>query len=520
MSSLTDVNYSDLLIEALTRYPNRTAFVAGDRRLSYAQVEERIGRIASVLADHGAVPGDGVGVLSGNMPEVWMVQAAAFLLGLHYSGLHPLGSAEDHAYVCDDAGIKILVVDPPHAEAGAAVAARSGAVENVLVLGDSDLAPNLLQLCETAPGVRLVRTPTGPEHVPWIPYTGGTTGRPKGVRLPDRALMQTLVSVTTSLDLPSNPRFLAVAPLSHAGVLPILPTLLRGGTVVVHESFDPEQWLRAVEKERVNWSFCVPTMLYRLLDSGLAGKFDVSSLETLMYGASPMSPARIAEAHEVLGPVLLQAYGQTECVSWATVLRKDEHDPIGDPDLLASCGRPVLGARVELLDDDDQPVQPGAVGEICVRGRGIMSGYQGRPQETAEALRGDWLHTGDLALEDDRGFFHIVERKKDMIISGGFNVYSREIEDVIAEDPAVAAVAVIGVPDERWGEAVTAVVVPRPGATIDATLMIEAVKRRKGGHQAPKSVEIVDQLPLTAVGKVDKKRLRERYWAGSERKVH
>lgn len=520
MSSLTDVNYSDLLIEALTRYPKRTAFVAGDRRLSYDMVRDRIGRFMRVLSDHGVVPGDGIGVLSANMPEVWMVQAAATLLGLHYSGLHPLGSAEDHAYVCDDGGVNVLIVDPAHASVGGEIMARSAVVRHTFVLGQSDLAPDLIRLSESAPPTLLVRYDFGPDHVPWIAYTGGTTGRPKGVKLPDRAMSQAVVSVTAALDLPSSPRYLAVAPLSHAGVLPIVPTLLRGGTVVVQRGFDPEQWLRTVQDERVNWSFCVPTMLYKLLDSGLAGRFDVSSLETLMYGASPMSPSRIAEAHEALGPVLLQAYGQTECVSWATVLRKDEHDPNRDPDLLGSCGRPVLGARVELLDEEDQPVAAGAVGEICVRGRGIMSGYQGLTAQTEEALRSGWLHTGDLAVKDERGYFHIVERKKDMIISGGFNVYSREIEDVIAEDPDVAAVAVIGIPSAQWGEAVTAVVVPRPGSTVDISTLTESVKRRKGAHQAPKAIEIVDRLPLTAVGKIDKKRLREQYWAGLERHVH
>jgi fatty-acyl-CoA synthase len=515
MTSLTDVNYSDLLVEALTRYPDRTAFVAGDRRVSYATAADGVGRIMRVFAERGLGTGDGIAVLSGNTPEVWLVQAAAMLLGMHYSGLHPLGSAEDHAYVCDDAGADVLIVDPAHAEVGAAIRELS-AIKHTFVLGESDLAPDLLALAATASPTALTRRDGGPEHVPWIAYTGGTTGRPKGVELPDRALVHTVSTVIASLDLPSVPRYLTVAPLSHAGVLPILPTLLRGGTVIVHRGFDPEHWLRTVQDEHVNWTFCVPTMLYKLLDTGLATKFDVSSLDTLMYGASPMSPSRIAEAHEVLGPVLLQAYGQTECVSWATVLRKDEHEP----GLLDSCGRPVLGQRVVLLDDDDQPVTRGDVGEICVRGRGIMRGYHKRPDETEAALRNGWLHTGDLAVQDDRGFFHIVERKKDMIISGGFNVYSREIEDVIAEDPSVAAVAVIGVPHERWGEAVTAVVVPRPGAAVDGPALIEKVRQRKGKHQAPKSVEVVAELPVTAIGKIDKKKLRGRYWDGATRLVH
>ena len=304
------------------------------------------------------------------------------------------------------------------------------------------------------------------------------------------------------------------------GVLPIVPTLARGGTVVLQRSFDPQEWLATVAAERINWTFLVPTMLYALLDKTRPETVDLSSLETIMYGSSPMSAARLAEAHEVIGPVFLQAYGQTECVSFATTLRKDEHEPLANPRLLNSCGRAVLGMRVEVLSDNDQPVGPGEVGEICVRGPGVMRGYHKLPEQTAEALRGGWLHTGDLALRDEGGFVYIVDRKKDMIVTGGFNVYSREIEDVIAQAPGVSAVAVIGVPDEKWGEAVKAVVVARPGETVDPQALIELVKSRKGAHQAPKSVDVIERLPLTSVGKIDKKVLRERYWAGLARRVH
>jgi fatty-acyl-CoA synthase len=261
-------------------------------------------------------------------------------------------------------------------------------------------------------------------------------------------------------------------------------------------------------------------MLYALLDGPNPRGFDLSSLQTIMYGSSPMSATRLAEAHELIGPVFLQAYGQTECVSFATMLRKDEHDPLRNPSLLNSCGRAVLGMRVEILNEDDDLVPPGEVGEICVRGPGVMLGYHKMPEQTAEALRGDWLHTGDLACRDGNGFFYIIDRKKDMIVSGGFNVYSREIEEVIAQAPAVSAVAVIGVPDEKWGEAVKAVVVARPGESIDPQSLMDLVRSKKGPHQTPKSVDVVERLPLTSVGKIDKKALREPYWAGRSRRVN
>ncbi|WP_246263657.1 AMP-binding protein [Caulobacter soli] len=514
------MNYTDMIVEALDRYPDREAFVFGARRVTYRQASRRIGRFMHVLAARGIMPGSAIAVLSSNVPEVWMAQAAIYLLGARFSGLHPLGAVDDYAYICDHAAVETLIVHPDYMERAHALAARAPSIRNILSLGASDGAEDLLELSEAASDVALRRRRLADDDVHWIAYTGGTTGRSKGVEIPDRALVQQVQTVISSLGLPERPRFLAVAPISHAGILPILPTLLRGGTVILQNGFNPQQWLKVVQEEQVNWSFIVPTMLYALLDSGKAGGFDLTSLETLMYGSSPMSPTRIAEAHELLGPVLLQAYGQTECVSFATTLRKDEHDPLGDPDLLRSCGRPVIGMRVDILDQDNQPVGVGDVGEICVRGAGVMRGYHKMPDETAEALSGDWLHTGDLAMRDDRGFLYIVDRKKDMIVTGGFNVYPKEIEDVIATLPEVSMVAVIGVPDDKWGEAVKAVVVARPGARVDAQAIIDIVRQRKGAHQTPKSVEVVESLPVTSVGKVDKKVIRAAYWDGRERMVN
>jgi fatty-acyl-CoA synthase len=521
MSQMTqDVSYGDLIIEALRRYPRREAFVFGPRRISYAETASRTSRFVQALASRGVSDRSSVAVLSPNMPEVWMLQVAACLLGARYSGLHPLGSVADLLHICDHAGVEVLVVHPDYLDRGGEVASRSASVRHLLALGPASGAEDLLALSEAYCDNKLVRRRTDPEEVRWVAYTGGTTGRPKGVEIPDRALVQQVQTLTTSLGFPEVPRFLAVAPISHAGVLPIVPTLVRGGTVVLQRTFDPVTWPATVAREHINWTFLVPTMLYALLDQARPQEADLSSLETIMYGAAPISPSRLMEAHEVIGPVFLQAYGQTECVSFATMLRKDEHDPEHNPSLLNSCGRAVLGMRVAVLGEDGEPVPPGAVGEICVRGPGIMKGYHRMPRESAEALSGDWLHTGDLATCDEGGFIYIVDRKKDMIVTGGFNVYSREIEDVIAEVPGVSAVAVIGVPDDKWGEAVKAVVVPRPGEAIDSLAVIEAVKAKKGPHQAPKSVDIVERLPVTSIGKIDKKALRESYWGARQRRVN
>ena len=251
-------------------------------------------------------------------------------------------------------------------------------------------------------------------------------------------------------------------------------------------------------------------MIYALLDHPRFDEFDLSSLETVFYGASAMSPARLKEAIERIGPVFMQFYGQAEAPMSVTVLRKREHD-INDPKRLASCGRPTPWLHVELLDENNQPVPDGEPGEICVRGPLIMNGYRNLPELTEQAFAGGWLHSGDVAVRDPGGFLRIIDRTKDMIVTGGFNVYPREIEDIIAEHPAVSQVAVIGVPHEKWGEAVKAVVVLRPGEAADVDQLIAMVTDRKGAFQAPKSVDFVDSIPQTPVGKPDKKALREIY---------
>ncbi|MBA4867253.1 AMP-binding protein, partial [Streptomyces sp. PSKA54] len=259
-----------------------------------------------------------------------------------------------------------------------------------------------------------------------------------------------------------------------------------------------------------------PTMIYRLLDAGL--DVTMPSLQRIIYGAAPMAPSRLIEGHERLGRVFTQIYGQTESLALGTALWADEHD-LHRSDRLLSCGRAVPGTRVELLGGDGEPVATNEVGEICIRSAGVMLRYHNLPELTEETLAGGWLHTGDLAKRDDEGFITIVDRKKDFIISGGFNVYTREIEDVLTADPSVAVAAVIGVPDPDWGEAVKAVVVAAPGAEVDTARLIARVRSAKSAVHAPKSIDVVEELPLTPVGKTDKKALRAAFWAGQKRSV-
>ena len=520
MAGLHEVaSIGDVVISALRRHPERVAFRYEGSETTYRQTEDALARWVAALHDLGLRPGEGIGLLSPNRPEAWLAQTAPALAGGRYTALHPLGSLDDHLHACDEAELRFVLVDPAFAERGAHLLEKAGAVESVFSLGPSDVGPDFLQVAARArPNGRLERGPQGPEDLANLLYTGGTTGVPKAAMLPNRAVVAMAYGTALGWDLPERSTYLAVAPISHAAGMLVLPTLLQGGTVVLQRRFDPEAWLSAVPAERVNLSLLVPTMIYAILDHPAFVRADLSSLETLIYGASPVSPTRLAEAIQKVGPVFCQLYGQTESLGQGTSLWRRQHDP-GDLRRLTSCGTAMPFNRVTLLDEDDRPVPDGEPGEICLQGPSVMLGYWRQPELTEATLASGWLHTGDVGVRDEDGLFFIVDRKKNMIVSGGFNVFPREIEDVIAQHPAVSTAAVIGVPDDRWGEAVKALVVLRPGATAAPEELITLVRERKGPVYAPKTLDLVESLPMTPVGKADKRALRERYWAGRERRV-
>ncbi|OLT41650.1 acyl-CoA synthetase [Saccharomonospora sp. CUA-673] len=500
--------YSDLIVEVFDRFCDKEAFVLGEQRMTFSEAAASMSRIQQVLAGLGVARRDGVGALSVNLPEVWLAQAATYLLGARYTGLHSMGSVDDHVAICDEAELKVLVVHPLFAAAGQQIVESSRTVKHLLVFGEADVGSNLFDLMAEHQPRALEPGPAAEEDIAWLQYTGGTTGKPKGAMLPHRAMVELTNATLASWQIPTAPRYLVAPPITHASVLPLFSTLARGGTAVLQQSFQPQAYLEAIEQEQINFTFMVPTMLYALLDHTKPDEYDVSSLETICYGAAPITPTRLAEALERFGPKFVQAYGQTECVGVTTSLLREEHDPHGRPDLLTSCGRPVIGTKVTILDDSDQPVPDGTPGELCVHSRAVMSGYWKMPELTAQTLRDGWLHTGDIAIRDAIGYLHIVDRKKDMIITGGFNVYPKEVEDAMASHPDVASVAVVGLPHPKWGEAVTAYVVSREGVTIDHEALKAHVREAKGPHQTPKDIIVIESLPTTAVGKIDKKQLR------------
>jgi fatty-acyl-CoA synthase len=507
-----------LYIRALRRHPDRIAIIEGDLTWTYRQLEARAASFVRVFARAGLQPQDSIAQLSANRADAVAVIIAAIATGLRYTPLHPRAAALDHIMAMEDAGTSALVVDE-NAFPNAAEAYRARLNSLVRVFSFAASADCIsLQAEAVTDNEQLTEADVRAEDVVAIFYTGGTTGRPKGVAHTHRSLVANTTIELAEFEWPDPLRFLIATPISHAGFAFLLPVLLRGGTIVLCDSFSPASFLDNVARHRITATFLVPTVIAALLDSPLLAGADIGSLALIVYGAAPISPARLSQAIRRFGPIFNQLFGQTEAPNIVCVLRKADHD-LCRAERLASCGQPVAALEVKLLDDSGAVVAPGAVGEICVRGPLVMERYWNRPEETAEALAGGWLHTGDLAIADEEGYLTIVDRKKDLIISGGFNVYPREVEDVLASHPGVRAAVVIGVPDEKWGEAVKAYVVAAEPAP-SAQQLKDHVKAVKGAVYAPKAVEFLECLPLTALGKPDRKSLRARHWGGQARQVN
>lgn len=502
---------ADLLVNALSQQSHRPLLHLLDGpTLNVGEIRDLISQFVQALGSLGVGAGTRVGLLSGNRPEVIYVSHAVQILAAVYVPMHPLSGLADHLHVVIDAQIEVLVFDPNrYAERAVQLAQRAPSMR-ALSFGNGAAAVDLCKLATGFVPARLIAPKVGPSDVMRLGYTGGTTGKPKSMASVQRTGLATVSIMMAEWEWPNPPRVLSCTPLSHAGAALFLPTLLKNGSMLVLPGFDPVGVMRAIQDHRINCVMLVPTMIYALLDHPRFGEFDLSSLETVFYGASAISAARLKEAIERIGPVFFQFYGQAEAPMSLTVMRKAEHD-VNDLRRLASCGRPVPWVHLELLDKDHRPVPDGDPGEICVRGPLIMDGYRDSPTLTEAAFAGGWLHTGDVAVRDPDGFLRIIDRIKDMIITGGFNIYPREIEDILSEHPAVSEVAVIGVPHPKWGEAIKAVVVLRPAQTATAKELITLVARRKGSFQAPKTVEFVDSIPQTPVGKPDKKALRAKF---------
>lgn len=505
--------------EAISMMEDQTSY-------TYDEYFKEVRRVGRALLNLGLQEGDRVAIICGDRPEVISTYYGAMWAGLTTVPLNPGLSLEDHAYVLKNTGSRAVLYDDSTAERIVQLRQTVDIEHPISAQVDAvfDGAHLFSDLTARASDSFGAPTLSSLEAPALIIHTGGTTGQPKGATHTHRSLLAGLYSAAFEFDLQSGDRFFHVAPLAHAGGIMFLPVWMKGGTNCLMGGFNPPQLLKDIEHYRPTSILLVPTMIYMLLDTPGIGDRDVTSLRTILYGGSPMAYERLSQALDLFGPVFLQLYGQAEAVGQISVLTRDAHVRAlegGDEAVLRSCGRSVLIADVMVADDDLNPVAAGAVGEICVRGPHVMQGYWNDPDETALSLRDGWLCTGDMGrFNEESGLYTLVDRKKDMIISGGYNVYPAQVEGVLFGHPSVANVSVIGVPDEKWGEAVKAVVVPSPGTTPSEAELISFAKEQVGKWLAPKSIDFTDALPLTANNKIDKRALRESYWKGRQRQIH
>ncbi len=516
------MNLARLLANAATTYPDQVSFIFGGQTRTYAESLSRSDAVASALTALGVDAGDRVALYQGNSPEYLEIMFAVWKIGAVVVPLNATFTVDELVWHLDDSGAVVIFVDAECASRMAAARPQTPQLRAVVGVGSCPDADYTLDaLVSQSRGVIAAPYPVEPGDLAWLAYTSGTTGRPKGAMLSHGALLFQVLSTLADVErLDRGDVGMHAAPLSHGAGHNALVMTTKACTQVIHQraGFDPVLFLQQVQNHHVSAMFLVPTQIKLLVDHPDVHRYDLSSLRWVMYGGSPMYRADQKAALQTLGPVLVQIFGQTESPMSGTVLSAAEHSLADEPRSL-SVGRVRNGLELRIVDEHGAPVAAGQAGEICLRGATLMTGYWNRPDATAETLRDGWLHTGDVGLLDERGYLYIQDRLKDMVISGGLNVYPREIEDVLLTHPGVDEVCVIGIPDTKWGEAVHAVVVPVFGYDLDERELIEFAGGHLAPYKKPKAVEFVDSLPKTAYGKVAKREVRSRYWAAVGRAV-
>ena len=518
------MNVGEMLTNTARSYPDRVGFIWDGHQRSYGESNLRADAMAHALAELGVGRGDRVALSLYNCPEIMEAMFAAWKLGAAVVPLNPRFTTDEIEYHVNDPRARAMIVGPENAELVLAMRDRLPTVEHVIEAGGKAQGSLALDdLIEAFSGRPFPAVDVEPDELAWLAYTSGTTGRPKGAMLTHEVLVfESLAALADSMRLDVEDVGMHAAPLTHGSGHNALVFTMKGCSQVIHSpsGFDVELFLEQVPKYGVNALFMVPTMIKMVIDHPRAAETDLGSLRWVIYGGAPMYVEDLRKALSLFGNVFVQLFGQTESPMTGTILRAQEHVLDGPlAHRLGSCGRPRAGVQVRILDEDDRPLPPGETGEICIRGGSVMKGYWERPEETAETLRGGWLHTGDIGKMDDEGYVYILDRTKDMVISGGLNIYPREIEEVLLTHPSVSEACVFGVPDEKWGEALKAHIVLNGGDPPSEAEIIRFVGERLAGYKKPKSVEFVESLPKTTYGKLDKRAVRAPYWAGQDRMV-
>ncbi|MBV7407822.1 long-chain fatty acid--CoA ligase [Maritimibacter sp. DP1N21-5] len=498
------------LDKAASERPQGIFTIFGDRRRTNADFVDRVARLAAALRDRGVGKGDRVAMLAMNSDAYVEYVYATLWAGAAINPVNARWSPAEIAFSLEDSETRVLIVDDTFVPMLPALRAAAPGLHHIIHIGD--VTPEGVERYEdlqsTAP---MDNTGAQGDDMAALLYTGGTTGRPKGAMLSHAAITTCSLSLTAAAPNGGDAPGLHVAPFFHiGGVGVIFQFAFRRAPQVITPAFDPGEALRLIEAERVGDIFVVPTMLRMMLDHPDIATRDLSSLVSIRYGAAPIDTTLLHRAMDAVPTAgFMQVYGQTEFAPVITCLAPADHLGEGSEKRLVSAGRPLPSATVRIVDENRNPLPTGAVGEIAVQGAQQMTGYWRRPEETARALADGWLYTGDAGRMDEEGFLHVVDRVKDMIVTGGENVYSAEVENALATMPEVGQCAVIAFPDEYWGERVHAVIVPRPGADITLDGVRAHLKLLIAGYKAPRSISLVEALPLSPAGKIQKNVLRD-----------
>jgi acyl-CoA synthetase (AMP-forming)/AMP-acid ligase II len=503
---------------AAVQHGPRPALIHGDQTFSFNDIEARTNRFANALLGLGLAPGERLAALLNNCVDSVITVFGAEKAAQTYLALNARHTLPEHAAILNDSQASTVVLGPEFAALAGELAALVPSLRHVIAVGFKAQGALAYDELLAAAGARAPRILIEADHIERIGYTSGTTGKPKGVAYTAQRWQQRLDNQFYAMEyaLGVDDAMLHVGPLTHAAGVYLLPCYLRGARSVVADKFDAAAMLRDIERHRITQLMLVPTMISRVLDTLDAGaSADLSSLRVINYGTAPASALLLQRAVKRFGPILRQQYGMTEAVQPLAVLYPHEHVIDGSPQQVArlgSCGKPTINVSITIRGANDQELPQGEVGEIAIAHRGIGAvQFWRQPQMTAESIRGGWYYTGDLGYFDADGFMYIVGRNKDMIISGGFNVYAREVEDALASCPGVLEAAVLGVPDAEWGELVAAFVVPREGSRVTLEELSAHCGERIAGYKKPRVVRLVKELPRNHTGKVTKHVLRDAF---------
>lgn len=518
------MNSFTFLDKAARQCPERAAIVHGDVTWTYREFRERTLAVGGNLRALGCKPGDRIAFCLANSPAILEIIYGCFAAGLVVVPINARLHAREIAYIVQNSEARALIYGAEYQESIAANSTEFAQLDWRICVSPVDGAlhySDLLQPNATLSSIEPVQS----DAICWLFYTSGTTGRPKGAIWTHRMVRVVIMNYLADVyNIQTGETVLHAAPMSHGSGVVALPAVARGAINVIYPgvSFDAKTLFSTIQKSKVSHiAFLAPTQIIKMLEAFNANEFDLTSLKAICYGGAPLYVEHLRRAVETFGPVFTQIYGQGEAPMTIAGLNAKMHADLlknSDP-RIGSVGQIRTDVEAMCVDNDDAALGANEVGEVVVRGDVVMPGYWKDPAATQEALRGGWLHTGDIGYLDEQGFLFLLDRKKDVIISGGNNVYPREVEEVIVQHPGVASVVVLGVPHSYWGEAVHAVIVPKAGVSLSAQEIIEHCASHIAGYKKPKSIDFVDSLPVSGYGKIVRREVRERYWRGLSSRI-